>query len=375
MIKKIFNNVKLVAVLFVIACIILWIVEGFASVQDMVQQSWWIWLLAPILLRMYNWFTNLKQKAYDYGADTAGIQAEQKATRDDTKTGHSEKLYNEMLAKAPYSKEEAQRLRSRDIHEGLALQKGLAETSKDYSIPLYRYESGLPGRNLVRPSKIKQQFTVAKIQNGTLEFYEADASAYEKSGVLKQKFSEIPMASILKLEVVDIAKDRQLKRVGADVGQRVTQTLVSAASQTGGAKVTKANVDTARILIHYVNKEGIVFPASFVLNSNSKVGARAMQNLKDLNKTLKNFSFLGRVAWSTAVSNSAVELLDQFKASESDFDVSELTSLGGDMIKVLKWVNMLSPHDSAVVTAKLSAEMVAGALQNPAVALVETLEA
>ncbi len=369
MIKKLIKNFKLTIVLFLLTCIVLWATDGIESVKSMVIEYGWAWILLPFFLRIYNWFTNLKQKAFDYGADTSGAQAERKASRKDMESNATKKQYEELLSKTQYSKSEALELRNRNNYESLALQKSLSETNNAYTIALHRYVSGLPGPNLLRPSELKQQFTVAQISNGKLEFYNSDAASFEKGGPLDSKFSDIPLASIIKLEVVDLAEGRQLKRVGADLGRKMAQTVVSAASQTGGARVAKFNVDAAQLIIHYVNEDGIVFPATFVFNSNSKLGAKAMENLRLLNKTLNNFSFLGRITWNKIGTHLETDMKNDY-----DFDVSEITSLAGDTIKVLKWANMLSPHDSAVVTAKLSAEMIGGVLQDTSIPLIETIQ-
>lgn len=378
MIQKIWKNFKLTLVLFIIGAILLWVIEGYDSMESAIVEYWWVLLVLPIVLRFYNWFTNLKQKAFDYGADTSGAQAERSAARKDSKDNVSEQQYAEMLNSATYSKAEAENIRSRKNYESLALQKSISETGDNYTIALHRYVSGLPGSNLLRPSELKQQFTVAQIRDGNLEFHDSSPQEQEKNTPLKNKFSQIPLASIVELEIVDLAEGRELKRVGADVGRRMAQTIVSAASQTGGAKVAKANVDASKLIVHYVNEDGIVMPATFVFNSNSKLGAKAMDNLRLLNKTLKNYSFLGRIQWSSEVVediDTSAEVSNDATGSEEDtFEISEITTLLGDMNKVLKWANMLSPHDSAVVTAKLSAEMLAGVIQDPSVKLTETIK-
>ena len=59
---------------------------------------------------------------------------------------------------------------------------------------------------------------------------------------------------------------------------------------------------------------------------------------------------------------------------EDDFDLEDVSSLGGDMVSVLKQVNLLSDNDSAVLPAKLSSELIAGVLQVETVELVETTD-
>ncbi|SFC11823.1 hypothetical protein SAMN04487891_10655 [Flagellimonas taeanensis] len=378
MIQKIWKNFKLTLVLFITGAILLWVIEGYDSMESAIVEYWWVLLVLPFVLRFYNWFTNLKQKAFDYGADTSGAQAERSAAKKDTKDNTSEQQYAEMLGSATYTKVEAENIRNRKNYESLALQKSISEASDNYTIPLHRYVSGLPGPNLLRPSELKQQYTVAQIKDGNLEFHHSSPQEHEKNTPLKNKFSQIPLASILELEVVDLAEGRELKRVGADMGRRMAQTIVSAASQTGGAKVGKANVDASKLIIHYVNEDGIVMPATFVYNSNSKFGVKAMENIRLLNKTLKNYSFLGRIQWNSEVvenTDAALEMSNDATDNEEDsFEISEITALLGDMNKVLKWANMLSPHDSAVVTAKLSAEMLAGVIQDPSVKLTKTIQ-
>lgn len=362
-------------VLFITAALLLWIFESYESMESMVIEYWWTLLVVPFALRFYNWFTNLKQKAFDYGADTSGDQAERKAAQRDLKQQASKKQYAALAANPSYTKEEAARIRERVDHAGAAVQKSLLEQGPDYSIPLHRYVSGLPGPNLIRPSERKQQFTMATLADGQLLFHESSGKDQEGKVDPKKKFAQIPLASILKLEVVDLAAGREMRRVGADVGRKVAQTLVSAASQTGGARVGTSNVDAAKLIIHYVNEDGVVMPATFVFNSNSKLGTKAMEHLRLLNRTLGNYSFLGQMQWkseSGVGADIASANADGVVGDSEDFDLSEATALLGDMTTVLKWANMLSPHDSAVLTAKLSAEMIAGPLQDSGVQLVET---
>ena len=55
-------------------------------------------------------------------------------------------------------------------------------------------------------------------------------------------------------------------------------------------------------------------------------------------------------------------------------DLDDVSSLVGDMITVIKWMNLLSENDSAVLSAKLSAEMIAGVIQDETVQLIETTD-
>lgn len=107
--------------------------------------------------------------------------------------------------------------------------------------------------------------------------------------------------------------------------------------------------------------------AEFVFPSNCKLGEMSIKMLSQLNGCLGAMKLLGKLNW-----DSANDITDQIDGD--NFDLDEVSSLTGDMVTVVKWINLLSNNDSAVLTAKLSAEMIAGILQDDEVKLIESTD-
>lgn len=363
MIKKIISNIKITFALLIIAIIVVWYVDGFDAVKELFTEYWFIWVLLPFVLRIWNWYRNLNQKAFDYGADTSGLRAEKFAFKKDKNKNFTSSEYEKLKLNAQYSKAEAARIRDTHLYENLALQKTLKDSGNEYLIPLYRYKSGLPGQNFIRPSELKSQFTTAKMASSFLEFYSGKPEDLKITS--KQKFSEIPLASIIKIEVIDLVKNRQINRVAARVTKKVFQSIVTSVSNTG-TRVTESNVDGAKIIIHYVTLDGVIMPATFIVNSGNKLGVKAIENLQQLSKKLKNYSFIKELSWENSIlsdtSFTEDSIKDNSRNEEEIFDIKQVTSFLGDTVNIIRWVNLLDTNDSAPLVAKISAEMIASVL-------------
>jgi hypothetical protein len=368
MVKKLISNLKVTIVLLIIAFGFVWYVDGIQEAKTLITEYWWLWLILPFLLRFWNWFKSLNQKAFNYGVKSTDKSIEQLATIIDSATNTSKKRYDALKQKAIFNSKETELFRQRRTDEGIKMEIEIAKDTA-FFVPLYRYEKGLPGKNLVRTSNIEEYVVACKIKNGNLQFYQCELKDYDSIIPLHNMISEIPLGSITKIEIIDLTETRVLRKVGAHFADKVTRAAVSSVSNTG-VRADKHKVDAARLILHYVNKDGIIIPAQFVFPSNCKLGEQAIKMLSQLNRNIGSLKLLGKLKWhaESLYSESSLE------SGEENFDLDDVSSLVGDMITVIKWMNLLSENDSAVLSAKLSAEMIAGVIQDETVQLIETTD-
>lgn len=209
--KKLITNFKISFVILIIVFAFDWYNGGFERAKLLITEYWWVWLLIPFALRLFNWFQNLKQRAFNYGAKSTDKNVERLATMVDKATNTSKKRYESLKKNAVYTKKEAQALRSKRTQESIKMEKEMTKDS-NFFIPLYRFEKGLPGKNLVRSSQSEMSVVAAKIKNGNIEFYQCEVKDYEKKIPTNKKISELPLGSIMKIEIIDLMDTRVLRK-------------------------------------------------------------------------------------------------------------------------------------------------------------------
>ena len=69
MLKKIFKNFVIVAILFAIVFVFIGFSENFDESILIAKEYWWVLIAAPLALRFYGWVQHLKKKAYNVGAN------------------------------------------------------------------------------------------------------------------------------------------------------------------------------------------------------------------------------------------------------------------------------------------------------------------
>ena len=364
MMEKMKKNVKISLVLLTIAFVFTWFSSSFDEASLLVTDYWFIWIVIPIGLQFLGWFQALQQKAFNYGAKTSDKEIEKLATKVDTARNISKKRYDLLKQNARFTPKEAADFRNTRTPESIAMEKETA-SNPNFFIPMYRFERGLPGKNLVRTSYAESFVLAAKVDNGILEFYECEVYDYEGTIPTNKKVSEIPLGSIIKIEIIDLMKTRVLRKLGAHMANKMTKNVLKAV--TPGVRSEKQWVDGARLHLHYVNEDGVVMKAEFVFPSNCRLGKQSVKQLSQFNKNLGKLELLGKIAWHS-------DLLPIDGLDEDDFDLDGVSALSGDMMTVLKWANLLTANDSAIFSAKLSAEMIAGLLLDDHIELLETTD-
>jgi len=364
MMKKIITNFKVSLILLIIAFCFIWYVDGILEAKTLITEYWWIWLLLPFALRLLNWFLNMKQKAFNYGAKSSEKNIEGLATLVDKATNTSKKRYDTLKQNTVFNAKDAEIFRNMRTEESIKMEIEMTRDS-NFFIPLYRFEKGLPGKNLVRSSLAEIPVIAAKIKNGNIEFYECEVKDYDASIPINKKISELPLGSIIKIEIVDLTETRVLRKVGGHLTDKATKAFVNVVSS--GVKADKQLVDAACLNLHYINEDGILIKAEFVFPSNCKLGKKSIKILSQLNSCVGKLNLLGKLNWNS-------ESIPAEDINDDGFDLDDVSSLTGDMITVLKWINLLSDSDSAILSAKLSAEMIAGVLQDDKVELIETTD-
>ena len=364
MIEKMKKNIKLTLILLAIFFALEFFINDFSKAMLLITDYWFVWVILPFALRFWNWFNNLKQRAFNYGAKSTDKNIEKLATQVDKAANISKKRYDLLKKNAKFSKKEAKAFRESRTSESVTMESEMTK-DKNFFIPLFRYVKGLPGKNLVRSSQSESTVVAGKIAKGNLEFYECDKKDYDGTIPTKKKISSIPLGSIYKLEIIDLTDARVLRKVGAHLTDRVTKTIVR--TVTPGVMAEKQSVDAAKLNIHYINEDGVVMAAVFVFPSNCKVGKQSAKMLSQLNRTIGGLGYLGKLAWHS-------DMIPANDLDEDDFDLDEVSALTGDMMTVLKWTNLLSGSDNAIFSAKLSAEMIAGLLLDDNIELLETTD-
>ena len=365
MIQKLIKNFKLVAVLYILLLIVLVFTSSFSQSKEFALQTWWILIVGPILLRFFNWFTYLKQKAFNYGYNSTSKSIEKLEQKIDKKRGYSEKAYQELVKNSLLSKEEAKAVRDNftDVQKQF-----ISRLSDDHFIPLYTYEKGLPGGNLMKASSEDHLISYAKITGEHLDFYQVTLK--EDINTNKgQKFSSIPISSIIKIEIVDLRSGRALKRIGVKTANKFMLQLANAGSSTRiNTKVFSATA--CKLIIYYLNEDGVLMPAVFNIPTNSRFGKSAMKSLQTIRHNIDVFGKLGQLDWdflSLDDDNSSALIeddgLDEEDIDDEGFEFNDVSIMLGDTRKLLNYVNLFAPTDSALVSAKLSAEMIAALTQ------------
>lgn len=368
MIQKLIKNFKLVAILYVLLLVVLIFTSSLDQSKEFAVNTWWILIVGPILLRFYNWFTQLKQKAFNYGYNSTSKSIEKLEQKIDKKRGYSEKIYQEMVKNYLLDKEEAKAIRDNFTDEQ---KQFISKLDQSHFIPLFTYEKGLPGNNLIKASSEDHLISYAKVVGENLVFYKVTQK--EDVNTSKgEKFSSIPIASIIKAEIVDLRTGRALKRIGAKTANKIMFQIANAGfSTTINAKVF--SVTACKLIIYYLNEDGVLMPAVFNIPTNSRFGKSAMESLQTIRHNLDVFGKIGQIDWNilSLDDDNASILTEDDGIDETDIDDMEefgfedASMLLGDTRKLLGYLNLLAPTDSAIVSAKLSAEMIAAIVQKP----------
>ncbi|NVK84454.1 MAG: hypothetical protein HWE21_09035 [Cytophagia bacterium] len=363
MIKKLITNFKISLILLIIAFGYLWYSEGINEAKILLTEYWWVWILIPIGLRFFNWFQGLKQKAFNYGSKSSERNIERMATLTDKATNTSKKRYEKLSKDAAFSKAEAEKIIQTRTEDSINME---IEISKDnaFFIPLYRYKKGLPGQNLVRSSTIDSSVVAGKIKSGNIEFFQCELKDYDGSINTNKLISKIPVGSIMKIEIVDLEEGRIARKVGGHLTDKAAKTIVR--TMTPGVRAEKQFVAAASLNLHYINEDGLIIKAEFEFPSKCTFGKTSIEKLYQLKKIIHQFDLVGKLNWD-AVTDLAEDIDDTI-------DLDEVSALAGEMITITKWMNLLSNEDSAILSAKMSAEMIAGIVQDSSVELIQRTE-
>jgi len=207
------------------------------------------------------------------------------------------------------------------------------------------------------------------VTNENLHFFQATSKENVNTDK-STKLATIPIASIMKAEIVDLRSGRKLRRMSTKIANKFMFQLANAASSTTiHAKVFSATA--CKLIIYYLNEDGILMPAVFKIPSNSRYGKSAMNSLKQVRNQIKFFDKMGLLNWSimSLDDDHADHLYDEDDIEDTEIDDSEefgfddVSAFLGDTKKIIKYLNFLAPSDSAVASAKLTAEMVAALTQ------------
>ena len=367
MIKKIIKNFKVVVVLYLLLLVFFLFTSSFDEVKSFISESWWVLIVLPLLMRFYGWFTYIKQKAFEKGFNSTSKSIEKMVRFVDKKTGYSEKKYEKLKSKPVTTALEAKQIRLKFTDDQLDFIKGI--DTENYHIPLFTYEKGLPGNNLIVENTEDHLYCFAKINGRNLDFFQTLQKPIAEVNE-SDKISSIPISSIIKLEIVDLRFGRSIKRIATKTANKFLFKLVNQASSTQiNFKVFSATA--CKLIIYYLNEDGVLMPAVFKFPSNSRFGKDAMEALQMVKSNLKVANKLNKLDWSFLALEEDIqdinveEDFDNFDDEETeDIDFNDASIFFGDTKKLIGYLNLLAPSDSAVASAKLSAEMLASLTQN-----------
>lgn len=336
--------------------------EGWDKTLEGVEEYSGMFIVIPGGLFVLILVADMKARAFKRGAKSADKSIEKMVVRRHKKKGKGEAEYQRLKQSAPYSPEEARRLRSTVSRGQNAVAQHMAgESGKErLVVPTYVYKQGLPGEHLLL-ERIADQHTIMLVEDGHLIFYECEKEMYDEGAELGPELARLPIGAVQSIEI----EDRKEGRVGRRIaGAALDRGLSSFTRSVVGVRGERTLVEGARLFISYVNEDGIVFDARFSVPTNSRAGKRAMRAIRKTARTLNQFERLEIDLEEFAAILDEDMDPTEFLDAVDDLDIDDWLD---DTILAARAINILGAEDKAYKSVKISAGLLSSYLQKPVI--------
>ncbi len=301
----------------------------------------------------FSLLVSLRQRGFNAGSRVADRGAELRDAEKDLASGDSARKYAERLRNREFSQTEAKRLLASRPAGFDDLIRRLETTGelKNLRIPTYIYEKGLPDDHLFRET-VSKHYSFATIENDNLVFNECTLETYETGKGKGKEIARIPVSSVRAIKIIDNDATRRARRAGAKIVDKGLGKIVS--TMTPGVEPEPTVVRGATLVIQYLNKDGLVFDAMFLVPSGSKLNRSAKSAVElvvELNEGFDQFDKL-------------LDKITDFSLIESSSTLKIGSSIINGVSAISQFKEVLESEESAVKLARCSAEVLAGFTKN-----------